>query len=700
MNFLNPLFLLGVLAVAGPIIVHLFRRQDARKMPFSSLMFIRHSPNRSWRRLRLRHLLLLATRSLAIILLVLAFARPYFTRDSQAAAGTGSQRSLVVLVDTSFSMRSGDRMERARSTASAVFGQSGERDAAFLVGFSDESQLVGEPRSRPDLLVPLVADLQPSYRGTNYSQALKLAGQLLSSAPNLRQEIHLVTDFQLSGWDEGSGSLALADNVDLVLHDVSDPNDFNVNIGPVEISETGSAAQSQARVSVRISSAGDFSGPVRLEVNGKTIQTKQVAVEKGRTATVEFDPFPLGGALTRGSVRLDAADSLPDDDAAFFVLNPQSRQRVLMLTGSEGSSKVAEEELFIRQALTASSRTPFDVRFESAGNAGSLDLAPYSCVLLYNPGRIPPGAADQLKDFVSKGGGLVIVVGDRTESSELNEQFGDLLPARVGTKRSDAKGVSLIASLQKRHGIFQVFEPVHHSYFLTTPFRRYVECSPATGSVSLMELEGTRPLLIEKAAGKGRVLLFTSAFNTEWNDLPLKSVFLPFCHELVKYAMNFEGTARSFTVGESVPVGRLNANLEKAVTELSTAAFRQGWKVLSPSGRSIDLTEEELLASPFLVLDEPGFYQTEVRNFKNSVAVNIAGGESDLRKLDTDQFLAAIQRVPAVSGGSWAGGYLSPEKRNAWEARQSVWWYLVLIALTLLLLEGYLAARYGRVETN
>jgi hypothetical protein len=701
MSFLNPLFLIGVLAVAGPILVHLFRRQDARKLPFSSLIFIRHSPNRSWRRLRLRHLLLFALRSAAIILLVLSFARPYLARDSQVSSAAAGRKSVVVLVDTSFSMRSGDRMERARGEASRVFGQMAEKDAAFLVGFSDVSQLTGEPRSRPELLSAMVADLEPSYRRTDYSQAMKLASQLLSSAPNDIQEIHLISDFQLSGWDEANGSLELADNVNLVLHDVGDAEEFNVFLASVEISETGDANHAQAKVAARITSTGDFSGPVHLEINGKKIQEKQVTVEKGRTATVEFDPFALGGSLSRGSIRVIADDSLSEDNASFFVLNPQNRQRVLLLTSTENSrDRTGGEDLFVRQALTASPRTPFQVRVEKLGSAGSIDLAPYSGVLLYDPGRISPGVANNLRDFVSKGGGLVIVVGDRTEGSELNDKFAETLPARLGAKRSDAKGVSLIANLQKRHPVFQVFEPVHQSYFLTTPFRRYLDAVPAEGSSSLMELEGNRPLLIEKASGKGRVLLFASAFNTDWNDLPLKSVFLPFCQEMVKYAMSFEGTSRSFAVGESVPVGRLNANLEKAVTELSTSAFKQGWKVHGPSGRIIDLTEEELLASPFLVLEEPGYYETEVRNVKDSVAVNVVSAESDLRKLDTEQFLASILRTPARDPVGWAGGHLSPEKRFSWETKQSIWWYLVLVALALLLLEGYLAARYGRIETQ
>jgi hypothetical protein len=77
-SFLTPWFLLGGLAVGIPIWVHLIRRQQAEPLRLPSLMFFRRLPVRTMSRRYLEHLLLLAARCLLILLLALAFARPFF----------------------------------------------------------------------------------------------------------------------------------------------------------------------------------------------------------------------------------------------------------------------------------------------------------------------------------------------------------------------------------------------------------------------------------------------------------------------------------------------------------------------------------------------------------------------------------------------------------------------------------------------
>ena len=86
MSFLNPLFLLGLAAVAAPIIVHLVRRTRAQKIEFPSLMFVRQVPQKTIRRRTLQNLLLLILRTLAFLLLVFAFTRPYFGNGKDEAA--------------------------------------------------------------------------------------------------------------------------------------------------------------------------------------------------------------------------------------------------------------------------------------------------------------------------------------------------------------------------------------------------------------------------------------------------------------------------------------------------------------------------------------------------------------------------------------------------------------------------------------
>src|ERR1043166_4022733 len=105
MSFLAPLFVLGALAIAAPIIFHLIRRTSREKIPFSSLMFLQPTPPRVTRKSRLENILLLILRCAVLFLLALAFARPFLRNPLHASSGKGSATRTVGLLDTSESMR-------------------------------------------------------------------------------------------------------------------------------------------------------------------------------------------------------------------------------------------------------------------------------------------------------------------------------------------------------------------------------------------------------------------------------------------------------------------------------------------------------------------------------------------------------------------------------------------------------------------
>src|SRR5262245_66374345 len=101
MSLLAPLYALGLLAIAAPIIFHLIRRTPRGEVPFSSLMFLAPTPPKLTRRSRLDHLLLLMLRASALCLLAFAFARPFVRQVARLDPGEVEARRIAVLIDTS-----------------------------------------------------------------------------------------------------------------------------------------------------------------------------------------------------------------------------------------------------------------------------------------------------------------------------------------------------------------------------------------------------------------------------------------------------------------------------------------------------------------------------------------------------------------------------------------------------------------------
>src|SRR5574342_794534 len=107
-SFLYPLFLYGLVAASLPVLIHLLNRRKLKRIRFPAVRFILLSQKRISRSYRLRHWLLLALRTLALVFLALLLANPIFQTGAGLFAG-GGPVDLVVLLDNSLSMTwSGD----------------------------------------------------------------------------------------------------------------------------------------------------------------------------------------------------------------------------------------------------------------------------------------------------------------------------------------------------------------------------------------------------------------------------------------------------------------------------------------------------------------------------------------------------------------------------------------------------------------
>ncbi|MBI3875114.1 MAG: BatA domain-containing protein [Verrucomicrobia bacterium] len=208
MNFLTPLFLLGALAIALPVIFHLIRRTTKERTVFSSLMFLLPTPPRVTKRSRLENIFLLILRSLVLCLLAFAFARPFIQKPISDDRASGAGKRIVVLVDTSASMRRGSLWADARAKADEVFRKATPADqiAVFtfdrgvnrLITFEQWTQTAASDRAA--LAFKRLTETSPSWFGTHLGNALISAAEALeekNAAPDLAQrQVVLITDLQ------------------------------------------------------------------------------------------------------------------------------------------------------------------------------------------------------------------------------------------------------------------------------------------------------------------------------------------------------------------------------------------------------------------------------------------------------------------------------------------------------------------------
>src|SRR5256885_15431125 len=160
MGFFAPWFLAGAAAVGLPFWLHLLKKHKNTPLPFSSLMFFEHRTQSSIKHRRLRYLLLFALRTALVALLAFAFARPFVNSATVASARGG--KLLMLVIDDSFSMRQGDRFERAKSEAAQSLSILRPEDRGLVLALGSQAHLMGEPSGDLNGLRAEIRAVQPS----------------------------------------------------------------------------------------------------------------------------------------------------------------------------------------------------------------------------------------------------------------------------------------------------------------------------------------------------------------------------------------------------------------------------------------------------------------------------------------------------------------------------------------------------------
>lgn len=715
LSFLTPLFLAGLAAVAIPVLVHLVQRRTREVVDFPSLMFLQRIPVPTSRRKRLRDVLLLALRCLAIILLAAAFARPFVDRELTAGAGGAASRDVVVLLDRSYSMAHGDRWERAVTAARGVVDALGPDDRAALVLFDRAAAVVvrgDEERSR---FRAALEEARPGDYGTRYAPALKLAETLLASSDRPRREVVLVSDFQAAGW-EGEAGARLPPGAALTTVPVADGSAGNVAVTGLSVAREPVSDRDRITLTARVANLGDEAVrglPVTLEVDGTPAHSATVDVDPRAAGSVAFPSFVVAEP-TRITIRA-RADDLPRDDAFHAVVEPAPALRVLLLEAATGRRA---SSLYLRQALALGDEPRFRVEARPVGQA--VDLDGYDVVVL-NGAPAPGGARGRaLTAWVERGGGLLVAAGDGAAT----EASGLLPPTGAVRDRADARGGAL-GHLDLSHPVFELFRTPRSGDFTSARFFRYRSLEADSGAAVLARFDDGTPALLELRRGAGRVLVWGSTLDAYWNDLPLQPVFVPFTHRLAGYLAAYEPGRPWLTVGaaldpsgEATPAAPVDGDDSAPVPEGGQAGLPSSGDPVEASGaglaargpaersgsnpapeRTVVTPSGTRLAvggagPPALPLDEAGFYEVLADDDAGAavVAVNLDVAESDLTAMDPRELAAAVAAAPSTAGSAPLPGEEArgPVER---ERRQSIWWYLLAAAFLLLAAETLLSNR-------
>jgi hypothetical protein len=715
LTFLNTVFLAGAAAAAIPILIHLLQRRRLRRIEFSDLRFLAPLNQRRMRSLTMRRLLLLALRVAIVVLTAVALARPSVRGSLSHLLPTRAHSSVLLLIDTSYSMRAegehGSAFAAAKTMAQRLLDVVERGDPVNVMTFDDAAHLLFEsPVHDLALVRERIAALQPGHAATRYLPALQAALASLAKATEPNRELYVISDFAGANLDSLRADLRPAQGetrvtwvpvgvesfVNVSVEDVRVPPGAVLLGEPVHLGVTvrNHSADAPADCNLQVELAGKPKGEASLRLGGGAQQTQEFTL-------VASDPEAAAGVARK------RIDRLPEDDVRYFVLPVLAQLRVLLVRGGGAGQGGA---FYVARALSpaAGGHSPLALTEVEAPRLGSRDLDGVQVVVVAADAPLGGAQCSMLAEHVRDGGGLLLLAGQRataeTTNRELLERLGS---ARIRGIVEQAHGFLNLTDLRPA-GILAGFGPKELRALEAVKFTRYAELVPGSGGRAVLGFSGGIPALVEGDAGRGKYMLLAFDASLEGSDLAVSTMFLPLLHRCVVYLAGETGRQKlGYTVGERIEVqvpleSGAGANPSAASPARPAGAREEAparsFTVTTPAGRTEALIAREagrMAIATYEETREPGHYIFTGLGRRLVRAVNVDPREADLQAADLGEFAKAL-------GLEVAATIDAPEDvaRSVRAARHGKELYKLVVVLVLVLvtLELFLSRGAGEAE--
>ncbi len=715
-SLLNAGLILGVAALAIPIIIHLFHKSRFKIVKWGAMHLLEAVLKTNRRRIQIEQWILLAIRCAIPAFLALTMARPLW-KGAKSLLGD-AKTSTVVLLDNSYSMDAA----RAGTTS-------------FGIAKDETLRLINELRAGSEVHVILMGEGgrglldTPSYDLSRVTQALTKSGAGFGSAKipaaldlaagalekmhESARQVVVLTDFQRVSFPATEDALigrtlqrirAQSTAPGITFWDVGQEVKENVAVESLDFTKlmVGVGQKVQIRANLRnFGEANHADLRVTLKVDGKDKAASQVALGPHAKAQVLFTHvFDAAGSHV---VEVSTEPDVLAADNTFLASIPvRDRIPVLLVDGAPGTpvDDISSETGYLQVALSpfaAGKVTQSDLiepRVVIADAFSAKYLADAAVVVLANVRKLSAEQLRVLEDFVKNGGGLLVFPGDRTDVNWWNSTFAPLAPVPLaglsGEIKDGVQGVGVEARRFENPAL-ELFNDPRNGSMTEAAIKMWFKMkSPAASGdpkepVVLARLETGDPFLVERTVGHGRVIACATAADADWGNLPARPFYLPLVQRLCVHLASTVHPSRNLDVGHAL------------TAFLPAASAGKKALVAGPDGTTSELPvvkKEERGVVESAPLYQPGLYTLQPPGAQPiHYVVNADRRESDLARLG-DTEMAEFAKAHSVAVVRSAAEFRENEHKQRFG--QELWKPLLLVLLVLIFLELILQRLFAR----
>lgn len=682
MTFLSPSILWGLLAISIPIIIHLISLRHTRDTEFSTLRFIKSLKHETIRNLRIKQWLLLLLRTIAILFLILMFARPLMTGTSTGKLAGDVESRAVIVVDNSASMAvltdDGTLLDRAKSSLPAILqGLEGETTVELYQTNPPRKLFTGSHEESGPIIKRVNGIVQTNLADNLWSMIDSVLHTVEASEPN--RECFIISDFQSA---PSFAVDSLIPNSDWKYYCILQPKvENNISVSEVSVLSQIKLPNHLVKLNTRVGNGGMTEKrniPVELYLNDERVGQVVSHFQPSRFKDFMFQVYPGKTGIINGKI------VIPDDD---FPLD-NFRNFELVIPNQIAVKVVGQsvEELFLLDlalsAITGDTELLLLDR-QVSDDVERLFLSDIDILLLHNPANLSNSAIEDLQSFLMSGGGLIWFVGnDLNQTDPVAWPSLLKLPELIQTRRLDGESFFSTSIVEENHSLFTDLNINNMKEELPQVYG-YNEVRLQMNHTPLIKLNNGHPLLVESKVFGSSGFVFTSPLNLRWNDLPVKGLLVPLLHRMLILLGTKEFNTQPLLVGQDkiIDIKGENINAE--------------WVLKTPNENEIklipDYTNEKLLITQ----------TSELGSYTVFADGNLFSSFSTLLSPHELPFIRIEGETLAENLGIEQARIIEPTQHLGSELKEirygrSIWRLLLFIVLSSLVIESIL----GRPNTE
>lgn len=554
MLFLHAIYLLGLIAIVIPVIIHLFNFRRYKKEYFSNVSFIEEIQLKTKKQSQLRHIIVMILRMLVLAALVFAFANPYIPVKVNTI-NTAGKNLVSIYIDNSFSMEAntgnGRLIDAAKNKALEIASVFSNADLFQLVTNDFEGKNQRFVSKDEFEQVVKNTDISPAFR--NIDEVLKLQNDLFSQYNSKSKKAFLVSDFRNNVPDKiSTTNIDSSLSVFIVPLKSNEYNNIYIDSCWFErpFQQTGKSLL--LKVLVKNASLMEYEKiPLKLMVNNRQKALSSFDLKPGGSKEISLSYSHNDTGFQKAVLEINDAP-VTFDDKLYFSYTVNKFIHILYVFDKQVNK-------YFRLAFSVDSS--FNYLEQSIGKLDMSSFPVTDLMIIDGIEDFSSGFTQEIINFLNTGGSLIVIPSYKADISNYNTF---LTAVNANTIVSADTFKTKISEINLNHAVYRdVFEKIPENMELPLVFYHYrLNRTSRSLSEMLLKLQNSDDFLELSRLNKGNVYLFASPLDTRYTDFVKQAVFIP---TLFKIAFLSRAENKLYyQIGVNEPIGLRQMALPKS----------------------------------------------------------------------------------------------------------------------------------------